>query len=552
MDELSRILVVDDERFHLNVIVDLLGDEYKLVIAKNGDRALEIANTQPPPDLILLDVLMPEMSGYEVCRQLKASEKTRSIPVIFLTVKRDVADETLGFSLGAVDYITKPFSPPIVKARVHTHLALNKASRALSSQNEMLEHIVHQRTQQIIATQEERQRLQIRLQQAQKLETIGLLTGGITHDFNNILATILGFTDLAIVNLNKNPDEHLSKYLNHILSAGERGKDLVQQLLAFSRGLPMKTQPLNLRDIVNEVLDLLKPILPNSVELITTVDNYTPEVMLNSIQMHQVVMNLLINARDAMHDEGTLSVDICFHESQGEECSACHTPFNGNFVELSIADTGSGIKPELLDKIFEPLFTTKAIGKGTGMGLSVVNDIIHAFNGHILIETDTITGTTFRLFFPPAKIPALQINETSDHQQSFDKPLSTTANRILLVHDDLSIALFGKELLELNGYLVTVHTDSAKALDSIITHPNEYDMLIANQDMPNIKGDALAAALSKQQKSAPIILCDGNSANNTEFAAYTVLTKPVQSEQLIRIVQELLPIGFAENRNTHL
>ena len=549
MDELSRILVVDDERFHLNVIVDLLGDEYKLLIAKNGARALEIANTQPPPDLILLDVLMPEVNGYEVCRQLKASDKTRSIPVIFLTVKRDVADETLGFSLGAVDYITKPFSPPIVKARVHTHLALNKASRALSSQNEMLEHIVQQRTQQIIATQEERQRLQIRLQQAQKLETIGLLTGGITHDFNNILATILGFADLAMVNLNKNPNEHLSKYLNHILSAGERGKDLVQQLLAFSRGLPMKTQPLNIRDVVNEVLDLLKPILPNSVELSTAVDNYAPEVILNSIQMHQVVMNLLINARDAMHDEGTITIAIGFHENQEQECSACHAPFSGSFVELSIADTGSGIKTELLDKIFEPLFTTKAIGKGTGMGLSVVNDIIHAFNGHILIETDTITGTTFRLFFPPAKIPALQINEISGHQPSFDK-LPSTANRILLVHDDLSIALFGKELLELNGYLVTVHTDSAKALDAIITHPNEYDMLIVNQDMPNIKGDALAAALSKQKKSAPIILCDGNSANNPEFAAYTVLTKPVQSEQLIRVVQGLLPIGFAKQINS--
>ena len=541
MAELSRILVVDDERFHLNVIVDLLGDEYKLVIAKNGIRALEIANTQPPPDLILLDVLMPEMNGYEVCRQLKENDKTRSIPVIFLTVKSDVADETLGFSLGAVDYITKPFSPPIVKARVHTHLALNKASRALSSQNEMLEHIVQQRTQQIIATQEERQRLQIRLQQAQKLETIGLLTGGITHDFNNILATILGFTDLAMVNLSKNPNEHLSKYMNHILNAGERGKELVQQLLAFSRGLPMKTQPLNLRDIVNEVLDLLKPILPNSVELNTTVDNYAPEVILNSIQMHQVVMNLLINARDAMHDEGTITIAICFHDNQDQECSACHAPFSGSFVELSIADTGSGIKPELLDKIFEPLFTTKAIGKGTGMGLSVVNDIIHAFNGHILIETDTITGTTFRLFFPPAKIPALQINETND-QQSSDKPLLTTANRILLVHDDLSITLFGKELLELSGYRVTVLTDSAKALDTIITHPNEYDMLIANQDMPNIKGDALAATLSKQQKGTPIILCDGNNANNSEFAAYTVLTKPVQSEKLIRVVQELLPV----------
>ena len=548
MDEPSKILIVDDERLHLNVMIDLLGEEYKLLIAKNGPRALEIAVSEPPPDLILLDVLMPEMNGYEICQQLKANQRTRAIPVIFLTVKRDVADETLGFSLGAVDYITKPFSPPIVKARVHTHLALNKATRELANQNEILEHKVHQRTQQIIATQEQHQRLQIRLQQAQKLETIGLLTGGITHDFNNVLATILGFADLALVNLNNNPNEKLAKYINHILNAGERGKELVQQLLAFSRGMPMKTQPLNLSDIVTDVLDLLKPILPATVELKAELDNYAPQVILNNIQMHQVVMNLCINARDAMQDKGILSVTINFHNNIDAECSACHVPFSGDFVELSVADTGSGIKPELLNKIFEPLFTTKTIGKGTGMGLSVVNDIIHAFNGHILIETDVHNGSCFRILFPPAHADVLHIKEDNTAEKPIEKQTTPSGNHILLVHDDLSIALFGKELLELNGYRVTVLTDSAKALDAIITHPGEYNMLIANQDMPHIKGEALAAALNEQQNGLPIILCDGNYEHQASLEPYTVLTKPVQSEQLIRVVQRLLPVAInAEN-----
>jgi len=154
VNSLARILIVDDERFHLNVMADLLGDEYKIIVAKSGERALKIAASETPPDLILLDVLMPEMDGYEVCRQLKANGITQHIPVMFLTVKGDVADETHGLSLGAVDYITKPFSPPIVKARVKTHLALTQALSALEEQNECLEHAVEERTLEVVRTQD--------------------------------------------------------------------------------------------------------------------------------------------------------------------------------------------------------------------------------------------------------------------------------------------------------------------------------------------------------------------------------------------------------------
>ncbi len=154
MTNLARILIVDDERFHLNVIADLLGDDYKIIVAKSGERALNIAESDVPPDLILLDVLMPEMDGYEVCRRLKANDKTRHIPIMFLTVKGDVADETHGLSLGAVDYIAKPFSPPIVKARVKTHLALTHALTALEQQNERLEQAVHERTLEVVRTQD--------------------------------------------------------------------------------------------------------------------------------------------------------------------------------------------------------------------------------------------------------------------------------------------------------------------------------------------------------------------------------------------------------------
>lgn len=545
MNKIPKILVVDDERFHLNVIIDLLSDDHKVLVAKSGERALEIAASEPPPDLILLDILMPGMDGYEVCKQLKADEKTAAIPVIFLTVKRDVTDETHGFNLGAVDYITKPFSPPIVKARVATHLNLNRALRELANQNEQLELKVDERTQEIIIAQQKSEHLQLRLLQAQKMSAIGQLTGGVAHDFNNILSGIMGFTALALENIASDRESELAEYLNHIHHAGEQASELVKQLLAFSRGTPSKAQSIKLTRLVNGALKLLRPLLPSTINLEIHLDDDAPAILIDEIQMHQIIMNLCINARDAMNGNGALKITLQYGNAVTAKCSACHEPVNGNFVELVVVDNGAGMDAALIENIFEPFFSTKEVTKGTGIGLSVVNDIIHRHQGHIVVEAAPGKGTTFRLLFPPATITEVDIDPSTLNGDDTAR-LAMAENHILLVDSDASVVFLLKELLEATGYRVTIANNGVKALQAVMLHPDMFDLLITDQTMSGMTGMALASAVLDNNINLPVILCSICDLPNAVRGVERVLVKPLHNEQLIQVVQELLSLNQIE------
>jgi len=544
MDDIAKILVVDDERFHLNVMAGLLGDDYKVVVAKNGKRALEIANTLSQPDLILLDVLMPEMDGYEVCRQLKSNAATRHIPVIFLTVKRDVADETRGFNLGAVDYITKPFSPPIVAARVHTHLALNRALNELTQQNQCLEKRVHERTEEIIRAQEERERLQLQLQQAHKMEAIGQLTSGIAHDFNSILSTITGFADLALLDLESAQYDELPSYLEDICSASERAGELIRQLLALSRGRPGKPQHLNPVATVRETIRLIRPVFPASIKMHMELNETVPAILFDKVQMHQVIMNLCINARDATSDQGSLTVRLAYRQGMTAKCSTCGDEICGDFVELAIADTGTGVSEEPLQNIFDPLFSTKDADTGTGMGLSVIRDIVHNHHGHIAVETQLGEGTTFRLMFPALQNSSVDANpaEPAEHRNPVQQ--ATDEKHILLVGDDVSVSMLLKELLEINGFRITLYNDSTKALEAIKAQPDKFDLLITDQNMPNMTGSVLAETALATRFHMPVILCRQGPPTEPdttlEHELVTVFTKPLQVDELFSAIHELL------------
>lgn len=540
MNKIPRILVVDDERFHLNVIVDLLSEDHKVLVAKSGKQALKIAASEPLPDLILLDILMPGMDGYEVCKKLKADAKTCAIPIVFLTVKHDVTDETHGFSLGAVDYVTKPFSPPIVKARVAIHLALSKALRELASQNELLELKVDERTREIILAQQKSERLQLHLQQAQKMSAIGQFTGGIVHDFNSILSCVVGYTDLALENIASDKESELSGYLNHIHHAGKQAIELVKQLLAFSRGAPGKAQSIKLPLLVNGALKLLRPLLPSTIQLEVYLDDDAPAILIDEIHMHQIIMNLCINARDAMNGQGAMVITLQHGNTVKAECSACHDILNGDFVELVVVDDGAGMDAALIENIFEPFFSTKEVTKGTGMGLSVVNDIVHQHLGHIVVNTAPGRGTTFRLLFPPA--PAAEVEmERSIFDGEENVSLTTiVGSHILLVDSDASVVFLLKELLEAAGYRVTISNDGVKALETIMLHPDMFDLLITDQTTSGMTGMALANAVLDNKINLPVILCSGSDLTNAVPGVAKVLVKPLQSEQLVQVIRELL------------
>lgn len=537
MNEIPTILAVDDERLHLNVIAELLNDDYKVIVAKSGSKALELAISSSPPDLILLDVLMPEMDGYEVCKRLKENELTRDIPVIFLTVKSDISDETYGFSLGAVDYIAKPFSPPIVRARVHTHLLLRRALLDLANRNEHLEVKVAERAEQIRLAHENSKRLQIQLQQAHKMASIGLFTGGIAHDFNNILAVIIGFADLAQHSAALAGDRELQGYLSKISSAGEKARNLIEQLLAFSRGVPATGTQVNLGSVIEDAVSLLQPLLPASILLHTELRESLPAVVTDRVQMYQAVMNLCINARDAMAGNGEIRINAQLSRGIESVCSACGEAIHGDFVELVVADEGSGINPKFVDNIFKSLFSTKEDGKGTGMGLAVVNNIMHSHQGHILMESRVDKGTTFRLLFPPAPF-ATDESDLNDDSAKGTGLLTTT--HIAVVCNDHSLAFLFKEHLENGGHRVTVHNRADEVHAAISAQSDNFNLLITDHLLPDLDGLALARQIGEQFSGLPVIICSSSPLLDSELGSAHFLARPFESVELLAAVDRLI------------
>lgn len=514
--EKPRILIVDDYVDDIHILSEELQPDYQVFAATDGRQALDSVNANRP-DLILLDVIMPGMSGHEVCRRLKDSPQTRDIPVIFITAKGEEQDEARGFALGAVDYITKPFHSEVVRARVSTILELRrqiklreKLASDLQELNEKLEEKVEEQVAQLRIAHDEaraseemlrvimenildlvfmtdddghftficanvatitgysldelqamesvyhlfgdakveleelktsgliqdmereivdksgrqrtylinvrsvsikggtqlwtcreitqRKELEERLRQAYKLEAIGTLAGGIAHDFNNILSAIVGYTEISKDSINAGSP--LKDYLSRVLEASSRAKELVNQILMFSRETEQELKPVNISIPVKEALSLIRASVPATIEFKQHIKDEAA-VIADTTQIHRLVMNLCTNAAHAMRNKGgTLTVRLedeivtAAHHAQYPDLSP------GAYIKLSISDTGHGIPPQVIDRIFDPFFTTKDKGEGTGMGLSVVHGIIKNHGGAIYVASQGGIGTTFTAFLP--------------------------------------------------------------------------------------------------------------------------------------------------------
>ena len=528
MSDKTRILVVDDERLHINVMMELLGDDYTVVVARNGEKALELAHATPAPDLILLDVLMPGMDGYEVCSKLKSDPATREIPVIFLTIRSSVEDETYGFSLGAVDYITKPFSPPIVRARVKSQLALSRLMSEMTHHNELLEEMVARRTRQLEQEHETAQKLQLELQQAQKMEVLGRFTGGIAHDFNNILSVIIGFTSMA-QRLDLIPGNvQLAGYLDKIASAGEKAQELVEQLLAFSRGMPEQAEPTALSPVVDGALGMLRPIMPATVAIDSRYNPELPLALIDKVQIYQLVMNLCINARDAMGGQGTISVTTDLFRGEGEPCAACGQSVVGDFICLTVSDSGKGIDPELSSEIFRPLFSTKPAGKGTGMGLAVVDDIVHRLQGHLYVDSND-SGTAFQILLPAV--------EQALHEHVAVS--SSGPNRALVVASDAFVAILLREYLEDSGWGVVIEDQPERAKSTLLDAAEPFQLVVLDDGPTRLEFCSWLTNLPRERMPGKVVVCCSPDAGIDELNQVTPLIKPFARSDLMEILAEL-------------
>ena len=390
----------------------------------------------------------------------------------------------------------------------------------------------------------EKQQLEQKLFQSQKMEAVGQLTGGIAHDFNNILASILGYTNLAIKHCVQDKESKLANYLDEIKHGGERARDLIEQMMIYSRVRPSVVSNIDLQPVVEQSLRLLRPALPSNIDIYTRFSELTPKINFDPAQLEQIIMNLCINARDAIETSGSIDIDVETASYHEHACDSCHAVISGDFVVLSVRDSGTGIDIEMSNRIFEPFFTTKEVGRGTGMGLSMVHGIMHEFGGHILVDSTVGKGTDFLLLFP---IIDAELNESEKYAQAEKNELDAEhhVGVIMVVDDEPSVASYTGELLESHGYEVIVVTDSLLALDTFRMAPKDIDIVITDQTMPGITGLELARELLSLRPDIPIIITTGFSGVLNEEVAEeqglrAYFNKPVDSYALLNKINNIL------------
>ncbi|MBC8430538.1 MAG: PAS domain-containing protein [Desulfobacterales bacterium] len=385
---------------------------------------------------------------------------------------------------------------------------------------------------------EDKRKLKNQLQQAQKMEAVGTLAGGIAHDFNNILGVITGCTELSQHQISKENPAH--NYLNEVLKAAYRAKDLVKQILTFSRRKDQELKPTVISPFVKEALKMLRSSLPATIDLHQSIQTDAGLVMADPIQIHQVIINLGANAAHAMGEKGGLlkvSLDDVDIDTQEAENDPDSDP--GSFVKLTVSDTGCGMNREAIERIFDPYFTTKPVGEGTGLGLAVIHGIVKIHGGVLNVHSEPGQGTTFSILFPRIgqSKSRLELEETI--------ALPTGSERILFIDDEEVLVIVGQDMLRYFGYKVVGKTSSLEALEVFRAHPDEFDLVITDQTMPGMTGTKLAEELIRIRQDIPIILCTGYSQFITPEKAKAkgiqeFLMKPLSSPDLALTVRKIL------------
>lgn len=394
-----------------------------------------------------------------------------------------------------------------------------------------------------IDAEQSRCRLEAQLLQAKKMEALGHLTGGIAHDFNNLLASIMGYVALASERSVGGGDARLGGYLEHALQSCERARDLIQQMLMFSRGQKGEPRVLDPAQCIEQNLAVLRPSIPCDVDVDVDVVVGVGAVSFDPVQFGQVMLNLCLNACDAMQGAGRLQIVLHEAKEDGRLCSACQQPVCGNYVEIAIADTGPGIEPAVLERIFDPFFSTKPPGKGAGMGLATVHGIVHEHGGHLLVESEPGRGTTFRVLLPVCEVEADEV--VSQQRASTPSAHPRLKGRVLVVDDERSVGEFMCELLSGWGVEADFIAAPAQVLERVRQSPAHYQLLITDHSMPSITGIQLAQSLQSVAPQLPVLLYTGLADRVGDQALpsnmlRTVLRKPIDHAQLARELSSIL------------
>ena len=379
--------------------------------------------------------------------------------------------------------------------------------------------------------------LETQLQQAQKMEAIGTLAGGIAHDFNNILGAIIGHAEIGKMKVPK--ESEVVTNLDQVVKAGTRAATLVKQILTVSRQHKQEQRPVQIKYIVRDALKLLRATLPTTIEIKEDLIKESGIVHADPTQMHQVIMNLCTNAGHAMQEEGgVLEVSLANVELD-DLLASKHLDLNaGSYLRLTVSDTGHGMSPEIMERIFDPYFTTKDTGQGTGLGLSVAQGIVKAHGGTVTVYSELEKGTTFHVYLP------VILEEEMEEKES-EEPLPTGSERILLIDDEQVLIEIGSQMLEQLGYEVVTKQSSIEALELFRAEPDRFDLVITDMTMPHMTGDKLAQKLMEIRPDIPIILCTGHSRLISEERAKEIgirafVIKPILKRAMAQTVRKAL------------
>jgi signal transduction histidine kinase/CheY-like chemotaxis protein len=385
----------------------------------------------------------------------------------------------------------------------------------------------------------ERKDREEQFRQARKMEAIGVLAGGIAHDFNNILAGIIGFSEMVVENMP--PESKERRRLDMVLKSAYRARSLVRQILAFSRQTEVEQKPVALTEIIEEGLRLLRPALPSTVAIVKKSSAVDDLVMADPVQMHEVLMNLCTNAAQSMREKGgVLQISLTNERLSGSSMPSGEVK-PGDYVTLSISDTGCGMEPEVVERIFDPFFTTKSREEGTGIGLSVVHGIVKNHGGYVTVDSSPGEGSTFHVYLPAIK-------EHSDSRRGRTARMPRGRERILFVDDEEMLVALNKERLKSLGYRVVVCTSGMKALELFKAGPGRFDLVITDYTMPRLTGIDLARELLKIRPDIRIILSTGHlqgipSKTLSEAGIREVLTKPLGKAEVAVAIRRVLDAG---------
>lgn len=530
-----NILLVDDQQAKLL--------SHEVVLAEIGENLLKASSAREAFEcllknevaLILIDVCMPDLDGFELATMIREHPRFQNTAIIFVSaVMMEHIDQLRGYEAGGVDYVPVPVVPELLRAKVKVFVELYRKTRQLEQFNADLERRVEERTAELRRFNEElEQRIEERtrerelalaqLFEAQKMDTIGRLTGGVAHDFNNLLMAVLG--SLALLEKRLPEDPQARRLLQNAIQGADRGKALTQRLLAFSRRQQLKPQAVDLAQLVRGMEELLQRAVGNGIALSSQFPGDLPPVLVDANQLELALLNVALNARDAMADGGTVKITAAAQtvgspassnsrrESNGsakpvsdavDGAAAALTP--GDYVRITIIDTGIGMDESTLAKATEPFFTTKGPGKGTGLGLSMVHGLAAQSGGLLQIRSEPNAGTVVELWLPRANCAAATVvRSTESPTQS--RPAITPC-RVLIVDDD-TLVMTGTAamILDLGHTPVEAHS-GAEALDLLLSGL-KVDVVLTDHVMPMMTGLQLAGCIQEKFPGLPIILATG-------------------------------------------